>query len=410
MFIFRSILKIPNWQRILIGMICGILIGLYFGEKASILSYFGIIFLNLIKMVTIPLIFFTIIYGITNIETSNALYRISLKAIIAFIITALMAVCLGLVVASIMQPGANVATNILTNHDKQITQTKPLLDILVDIIPTNIVAAVAEGNILQVIVFAFFIGIIMHINRKSCGDLIRICHQISRLLFEMIERIMYIAPIGVFGYIASVIGDCGIDILFTLGKLVLVIFVACIAQYIIFGILILLYGKISPIPFYKKMTQIQLLAFTTSSSKATLVPLMQLAESKLGISKQNSTFVLPLSAVLNMDGGAIYQSVCAIFFAQVFGIELSAMDYATLFVMCTIASIGGAGIPGGVLLFLGMVLESVGMPIDGVLIIASVDRILDMITTVINITGDACVTLLIDKSEGTLRQKTYDSI
>ena len=249
----------------------------------------------------------------------------------------------------------------------------------------------------------------LNIKRDSCEELINVCQQAAQLFFKMIEVIMKIAPFGVFGYISSIVGTEGFGILLTLGKLVLVVFGACVAQYLIFGIMILVSTRLSPIPFYKKMLGPQILAFSTSSSKATLVPLMQLAETKLGISKQSSRFVLPLSAALNMDGGAIYQAVCALFFSQVLNIDLTFSDYGMLVIMCTIASIGGAGIPGGVLLFLGMVLQSVGMPIEGVLLIASIDRILDMMTTVINITGDACVTLLIDKSEKTLDIEMYNA-
>ena len=155
------------------------------------------------------------------------------------------------------------------------------------------------------------------------------------------------------------------------------------------------------------MIEPQLIAFSTSSSKATLIPLMEVAEKKLGITKQNSRFLIPLASALNMDGGAIYQGACAVFFAQMVGLDLSLAHYGTLIFMCTLASVGGAGIPGGVLLFLGMVLHSVGLPIEGVLLVASVDRLLDMGTTMINVTGDACVTLLIDRSEGTLDEETY---
>ncbi|WPY00495.1 Dicarboxylate/amino acid:cation symporter [Candidatus Trichorickettsia mobilis] len=409
MNILKLIHQSSAWQRVLIGMIAGIIVGLYFGKQVSALSYLGIIFLNLIKMVTIPLIFFTIIYGITSIDSSGGLYRISIKAIATFILTAFMAVCVGLITAKLLQPGHNVDLSILINNAPPNSQAQSLIDILIGIIPTNVVASLAEGHILQVIVFSFFVGVTLHTKRDSCQDLIKICHQISKLLFQMIETIMRIAPIGVFGYIAAIVGNEGITILFTMAKLVLAIFVGCIIQYILFGVMILLWGKMSPMPFYRKMLEPQLLAFSTSSSKATLVPLMKVAESRLGISTQNSKFLLPLSAALNMDGGAIYQSICAVFFSQALGIHLSWADYGTLIIMCTIASIGGAGIPGGVLLFLGMVLQSVGIPIDGVLIVASVDRILDMVTTMINVTGDACVTLLIDRSENTLDKKIYDS-
>lgn len=410
MNILKLLYKLTAWQRILISMICGIIVGSYLDTQVSPFLYLGTIFLNLIKMVTIPLIFFTIIYGITNIDSVNGLYRISMKAISAFILTAFIAVSVGLVTATLLKPGINVDMQILMHNIPEHTQQiHSLANILINIIPTNVIASMAEGNVLQVIVFAFFVGAVLQAKRDTSRELIKVCHQISALLFRMIEAIMLVAPIGVFGYITAIVGNGGINIILIIGKLVSAIFIGCIIQYIIFGLMIILCSKMSPMPFYRKMLEPQLLAFSTSSSKATLVPLMRVAESRLGISEKNSKFLLPLSATLNMDGGAIYQSICAVFFSQALAIDLSLADYGTLIIMCTIASIGGAGIPGGVLLFLGMVLQSVGIPIDGVLIVASVDRILDMVTTVINITGDACVTLLIDRSENTLNKNIYDS-
>ncbi|CAL7962327.1 Proton/sodium-glutamate symport protein [Alphaproteobacteria bacterium] len=409
--------KLLLWQRVLVGMICGILAGIYLKEQASKIEFLGIIFLNLIKMVIVPLIFFTIIYGITSVEDYQGLYRIGVKAIVVFVTTAMSAAIIGLITSHFLQPGLSAGSSgIRESLTQMVTKTstngnaaKSLFDILIGIIPTNIFAALAEGNILQIILFAFFCGIIMNSCKDSCNTLINLCHQIAQIMFKMISIIMLIAPLGVFGYMASLVGTQGVTVLVSLMKLIATILIGCIIQYLFFGIIIRSFGKISPVPFYKKMIGPQLLAFSTSSSKATLVPLMQVAEGKLGISKQNSRFLLPLSAALNMDGGAIYQSSCAIFFAQILGVHLSLMDYTTLIFMCTLASIGGAGIPGGVLLFLGMVLNSIGIPIEGVVLIASIDRILDMVTTLINVTGDACVTLIIDSSENTLDKKTYYS-
>ncbi len=397
-----------NWQKIILAIILGILTGTFLGDMTPKLAYLGIIFLNLIKMVTVPLIFFTIIYGITNVEqNSGNLLRISLKSILAFVITAIIAVIIGITVANLLKPGEGVSPTVIENHSNLDIKSTAIHETLADIVPTNIIAAMAGGNILQIIAFSFFTGILLNKNRNKYPNIIQLFHQIANLLFKMIEAIMLLAPIGVFGYIASIIGSEGLSIASTLGKLMICITVGCIAQYIVFGIMIATYGKISPIPFYKKMIGAQVIAFSTSSSKATLVPLMKMAETDLGISKQSSRFILPLSAALNMDGGAIYQATCAIFFSQILGVELTLLNYATLLITCTIASIGGAGIPGGVLLFLGMVLQSIGLPMEGVLLVAAIDRIMDMITTTVNITGDACVTLLVDRSEKTLDISKY---
>jgi Na+/H+-dicarboxylate symporter len=407
-------IDMKSWQQVLIALMLGGVVGVFLGPDAKHFSYLGMFFLNLIKMVTIPMIFFTIIYGMTSIESTDGLRRIGIKAIITFISTSLLAVSVGLLVAKVFKPGIGISPTVLNqfkgSKNLPAVDSLSIPEILIDLIPTNIVTAMAGGHILQVIVFALFIGTIMNIKKKECPELIKTCQQIALLFFKVIQTIMYIAPIGVFGYIAAIVGTEGLGILFALGKLVVTIGVGCLIQYLLFGVLIILFSRISPIPFYRKIIGPQLIAFATSSSKATLVPLMDAIETKMGVSRQSSRFLLPLSAALNMDGGAIYQGACAVFFAQMMGMDLSMGQYIVLFFMCTLASIGGAGIPGGVLLFLGMVLNSVGLPIEGVLLVASVDRLLDMMTTVINITGCACVTVLIDRSEKTLDTKMYNEI
>lgn len=404
---------LSSWQQVLIGLILGGIIGQILGPDSKNFSYLGIVFLNLIKMVTVPMIFFTIIYGMTSIESTKGLYRISIKAIFTFILTSLLAVSVGLLVTQIFKPGVGISPSALNQFkgakNLPVVDSLSITEILIDLIPTNIFAAMAEAHILQVVVFALFIGAMMNVKRNECAEVIKVCQQTALLFFKVIQTIMYIAPIGVFGYIAAIVGTEGLGILFALSKLIITIGAGCFIQYLLFGVLILIFCRLSPLPFYRKIIGPQLIAFGTSSSKATLVPLMDVAENKLGISRQSSRFLLPLSSALNMDGGAIYQSSCALFFAQMLGMDFSIAQYIILFFMCTLASIGGAGIPGGVLLFLGMVLHSVGLPIEGVLLVASIDRFLDMITTVINITGCACVTILIDCSEKTLNSKTYNN-
>jgi Na+/H+-dicarboxylate symporter len=402
----------PPWQKLLIAMVLGVVAGLTLKEKAQVFAPLGIIFMNLIKMVIVPLIFFTLIYGITSIEDSKDIKRLGFKAIIVFLTTAGFAVCIGILTASVIKPG--IGNKALL--DSMNVTTMPnigeisVLKMVLDIIPTNVVKALAEGHILQVIFFAFFVGSVLSVMRDSCKGLITHCQEWALVSFKMIELIMKLAPLGVFGYIAQTVGLQGLDVIVALGKLILTIFVACGIQYLLFGLLILVWGRLSPWPFYVKMLEPQLLAFSTSSSKASLTTTIRVAEEKLGVSRKNSRFLIPLASVLNMDGGAIYQGACAIFFAQMFGVDFTIAQYVTLLFMCTIASIGGAGIPGGVLLFLGMVLTSVGLPIEGVVLVMSVDRILDMATTVLNVTGDACATLLIDRSERTLDEKCYNKL
>ena len=410
---------LQQWQEVLLGMALGILVGLAFGEKVSFLHYLGIIFLNLIKMVTIPLIFCTIIYGMTSVENYSGLGRISRKAIFIFLSTAIVAALIGLVTASIIEPGNTPAKDIIikmisdasqNNKSENIYNSVSFIEFGINIIPTNIFKALVDGNILQVIVFAFFCGAILNKTHSKSGELIKIIHQVAQMLFSMIRAIMRLAPIGVFGYITALVAIDGLGVMIVMANLIGTIVAGCTIQYIFFGVVLFFIGRVSPIPFYKKILGIQVMAFSTSSSKAVLVPMMETCERDLGVSKEGSRFILPLSAVLNMDGGAIYQVSCAVFFSQIYGISFGFYEYLIIILMSTIASIGGAGIPSGVLLFLGMVLNSVGIPIDGVLIIATVDRILDMFTTAINVTGDMFATIMVEISEKRLNKDKYKAL
>jgi Na+/H+-dicarboxylate symporter len=223
----------------------------------------------------------------------------------------------------------------------------------------------------------------------------------------MINAIVKLAPFGVFGFIASVIGTQGVDVLSSLGMLIIAVMAACIFQYIVFGLMLFFIGRVNPMPFYKKMIFTQSLAFATSSSKATLSTAMDQLQTRLGVSKTSTNFLLPLGACINMDGTAIYLGIVAVFFAQAFGITLETHDYLMLVLTCTLGSIGAAGIPSGSIIFMGMVLTSVGLPLEGIALILGVDRILDMVRTTINITGDSTITLMVDSTEGTLDEKLY---
>jgi Na+/H+-dicarboxylate symporter len=219
-----------------------------------------------------------------------------------------------------------------------------------------------------------------------------------------------LSPYGVFALTAWMVGTQGIDILLALLKLVLVVIGALFTQYLLFGLMIIIFGRMSPMPFYKKMLEPQLLAFSTSSSKATLSTAMRVVNEKIGVSKSSTSFVLPLGASINMDGTAIYLGITALFFSQAYNIPLDAHHYFILVLTATLGSIGAAGIPSGSLFMMGMVFTSVGLPLDGIALIAGVDRILDMMRTTVNITGDSVITMLVDKSEATFDRGLYEDM
>lgn len=411
--------RFPLWQQVIVALLLGIAVGMFFKHEitlgvmtkddAEMFKPLGIIFIDLIKMVVIPLVFFALVFGITNLGNEQNFSRIAGKAVAAFLTTAAFAVVIGLAAGGLFHPGVG-----LTIDPAQFVGVMPAAkaptgfgELLMGFIPTNAIGAMAEGNILQVVVFSIFTGVTLNLVRDKVPELIRFCHQGATLTFKMIELIVKLSPFGVFGFISWLVATQGLDILKSLGMLVVAVVAACLFQYVLFGLLILIVGRVSPMPFYRKMVEAQALAFATSSSKATLTTAMRVLQERLGVSKGSTNFVLPLGASINMDGTAIYLGICAMFTAQAFGIQLGWSQYFTLILTCTVASIGAAGIPSGSLIFMGMVLSSVGLPIETIGMIMGIDRVLDMLRTTINITGDAAITLVVDASENTLDKEAY---
>lgn len=399
------------WQQVLLGLISGVIVGLYWGEDAAWLKIFGTIFINLIKMVIVPLIFFALLSGITSMQGEGNFTRVGIKGFGAYIFTAVFAVIIGLTAGLVFQPGVGIDLHSITQNSDATslitTKTPNISEFLIGLIPTNPINAMASDNFLQIIIFSIFTGVVINMVGEKAKPLKEIIYSTSQVTFRMIEIIVKLAPYGVFGFISWVVGTQGTEVLEALGKLFVTVIIACLFQYVVFGFMILFFARLSPLPFYRKILFTQSLAFATSSSKATLSTALKQVQDRMGVSKTNSNFLLPLGVCINMDGTAIYLGICALFFAQAYGIDLTTQNYIMLVLTCTLGSIGAAGIPSGSIIFMGMVLTSVGLPIEGIGIILGIDRILDMVRTVINITGDSAITLIVDKSEGGLNQKLY---
>lgn len=414
------------WHKVIIGLALGIVFGFFVGQienvplanvdgKEFLTNYIkpvGTLFIHMIKMVVVPLIFFSLISGITSMTDSQAFKRIGLKSVGAYLMTGAFAVVIGLAFGHFFEPGHGVDLSALEAH--AVAAAGPtgahefsLIELLVGIVPTNVFKAMSEDNILQVVVFAIFSAVTMNALRDRVGNLIELCQSAAQVVFKMIETVVKFSPYGVFALISWVVGTQGFEILIALVKLVTVVFGALFTQYLVFGLMVVVFGRMSPMPFYKKMLEPQSIAFSTSSSKATLSTAMRVVNERVGVSKTSTSFVLPLGASINMDGTAIYLGICALFFSQAFGVPIDTHHYFILVLTATLGSIGAAGIPGGSLIMMGMVLTSVGLPLEGIALIAGVDRILDMLRTTVNITGDSLITMLVDKSEGTFDEKTY---
>lgn len=399
------------WKKVFIGLAFGALLGLLLKGDSIYLKPFGDIFIRLIKMIIVPLIFFTIVNGISNIHGSTSLRRLSIKACLTYLFTTLIAITIGLSVGNILQPGRGI--HLILDPDSIIPLEEQngfmrIADTILNIVPDNAIGAMAQGTVLQVVFFALFTGITLNAmnvdSRKKIGETVQLASQV---VFKMVHFIMQLSPIAAMCLTAWVIGTQGFDILRNLLKLIFCAYLAFGVQYFVFGIMIFLWTRLSPLPFFRKSFEYQILAFSTSSSKAALPTTIKVCQEKLGVSKGSSSFVLPLGASINMDGIAIYISLCALFFAQATGKIFTFSDYAFIVLTSTLGSIGAAGIPGGTIVMLPMVLAAVGLPIDGIALIAGIDRIIDMMRTTISITGDAAVTVCIDHSEGLLDTNTY---
>jgi Na+/H+-dicarboxylate symporter len=396
------------WQKVFLGLIAGIIFGLYLPHQIDIVKPIGTIFLRLIKMVIVPLLFFSLVSGITGMRDPSSLGRIARKSVLAYLATTCFAVIFGLGVAHFLRPGEGVQLNLGPINQVK-TEPFDIVNFCVEIIPSNIFVAFTEANILQVVFFAIFTGIIIN-NMGTTAEPIRtLIHAIAKLVLKMIAVIVQLSPYAAFALTAWVVGTQGMDVIFTLAKLVEAIVLAFILQYIIFGLIIVIFCRISPIPFYKKSIEYQMIAISTGSSKASLATTMQVCKQKLGISDTSTSFILPLGASINMNGLSIKLGLSTIFFAQALGVDLSLADYMVIILTGTLGSIGGAGIPGSFIIILPMMLTSVGLPIEGVALLVGIDRVLDLFSTAINITGDATITLLIDSTEGTLDKEMYNT-
>ena len=406
-----GVLLMKLWHKVFLGLILGVFFGIYIPEHVETVKPIGTVFLRLIKMVIVPLLFFSLVSGITGMRDPSSIGRVAKKSVIAYLGTTCLAVTFGLGVAFILEPGTGVILDMgPVAADRNFKENDfDLLQFFIEIVPNNIFQAFADSNILQVVFFSIFTGVIINGMDSAADPLRNFIHAAAKLVLKMIALVVQLSPYAAFALTAWVIGTQGIDVIYTLGKLVRAIILAYILQYIIYGLIIMVFCRLSPMPFYRKSIEYQMIAMSTGSSKASLATTMQVCRNRLGVSESSTSFVLPLGASINMNGLSIKLGLSAIFFAQAMGIDLVFSDYIIIILTGTLGSIGGAGIPGSFIIMLPIMLTSVGLPIEGVALLVGIDRVLDLISTTINITGDATITLVIDNSEGTLDKEMYNS-
>jgi len=423
MKVLKKIAGLNLHTQILIALLLGIPVGLLLGQRASYLQPVGDIFIRLIRMIVVPLVFSSLLVGTASLGDIRKLGRIGIKTIAYYLCTTAIAITIGLVVANIVSPGKNIdeatKTALLTSYREEavqrieIAKKKPsITETLVKVVPSNPIESLAEANMLQIIFFALLLGVSITLLPESKGHpLIEFFDSISEAMIRMVHIVMKIAPLGVLALIAVVVGKFGTEILYSLLKYALAV-VAGLAIHMLFvySSAIKLLAGMSPSTFFSGIKKAQIIAFSTSSSNATLPVTMECAEENLGVPEEISSFVLPLGATINMDGTALYQGAAAVFIAQVYGLDLTLVDQVTIVLMATLASIGAAGVPGIGVITLTMVLETLGLPLEGIALILGVDRILDMLRTTVNITGDASAAVIVSATEKRLKLPELDRL
>lgn len=398
-------------KKILLGLILGVAVGLglaglpdnvYEIANTYVLSPVGTVFLNLIKMLVVPIVFFSIILGVMGLGDPKELGRVGTKSILFFLTTTAIAIVLAIGVAQIIKPGerGDFPTTGLEYESTATEESSNIVQTFVNMIPTNPIQAFAEGNMLQIIVFAAFIGFALIALGDKAKTWRQFVKQGDRIMMYLIGLVMKLAPYGAFALIASAIGGIGFAAVQAMAwYMIAVVFTLALHSVLIYGGAVALLGKMNPVFFFKNFYEAMTFAFSTSSSNATLPVSMDIAQRKLGVPRSISSFVQPLGATVNMDGTAIMQGVATIFIAQVFSSELTIAQLATVVITAVLASIGTAGVPGVGLVMLALVLQSVNLPVEGIALIIGVDRVLDMLRTSVNITGDAACAVVVSKLE-----------
>lgn len=394
--------KVSLTVWIFIALVLGVVAGLLLQSHADVaenyIKPFGTIFLNLIKMVVVPVVLLSIIQGIISLEDVKKVGSIGAKTIIYYLCTTAFAVTLGLIFANLLNVGAGFK---LGSEELvyEATEAPSFMDTLVNVFPSNAVEPLVSATMLQVIVIALFFGfgiIIAGEKGKVAKDVV---DSFSEVSFKVMGMIIKLSPIGVFALITPVVASNGPSVLLPLLKVIGVAYlVYVIHMVVVYSSTVKAMSGMSPLKFFKGMSPAMMFAFSSASSVGAL-PFNLECTQKLGAKKEVASFVLPLGATINMDGTAIYQGVCAIFIAQIFGFDLTIAQQLTIILTATLASIGTAGVPGSGMIMLAMVLESVGLPLEGIALVAGIDRILDMGRTCVNITGDAACTICVDAME-----------
>ena len=408
-------------RKILLAMVVGVTTGIVlnalFLPSGYVFSYLvdglfytlGAIFIAALKMLVVPIVFVSLVCGVSSLSDLTSLGRMSVKAVSLYLVTTTIAISIALSLAISVGPGANFENTDKVEFTGQ--EPPPLTEVFISMIPSNPVAAMAEGNMMQLIVFAVVFGIALTMSGDRGKEVRSIFQGLDAVVLKMVELVMRFAPYGVFALIARTFSTQGIDmILPLLGYFFTLVCALVLHVAIVYSLVLKILANLSPSLFFRKIRDPFSFAFSTASSGATIPVTLRAVEKQLGVDKSIASFTVPLGATINMDGTAIMQGVATVFIANVYGIDLTVIDYLTVVLTATLASIGTAAVPGVGLVMLTMVLNQVGLPVEGIALIIGVDRLLDMLRTGCNVTGDCAVTCVIATGEDALNRETFADV
>ncbi|MDO5785407.1 MAG: dicarboxylate/amino acid:cation symporter [Eubacteriales bacterium] len=406
--------------KIFIALIAGALLGVvihYFVPESyirdtvvinGVLYVIGQGFIRLMQMLVVPLVFCSLVCGSMSIGDTKTLGQVGVKTVIFYLFTTALAICIALGVALLINPGIGISLDAVNAADVTVAESTSFADTLLNIIPKNPIGSMANGDMLPIIVFALFVGILLAKMGSKASTVANFFSQFNDLMMEMTMAIMTVAPLGVFCLIAKTFSEIGfsafLPMLKYMGAVILALIIQCFGSY---QVLLFIFTRLNPLRFIRKFFPVMMFAFTTATSNATIPMSIDTLEKKVGVSKKISSFTIPLGATINMDGTSIMQGVAVIFIAQAYGITLTPSDLLTVIATATIASIGTAGVPSVGLVTLSMVLTSVGLPTEGIALIMGIDRILDMMRTAVNITGDAVCTTIVSHQNKALDRSVF---
>ncbi|MBV1918990.1 MAG: dicarboxylate/amino acid:cation symporter [Sphingomonadaceae bacterium] len=385
--------SIPLWQRVIAALVLGIVTGLLWGPEAASIKWIGDFFIKSIKMLVVPLIFVSIVAGVASIGDLRKLGEVGWRALLLFVVTGQIAVWLGLGLGTLFAPGEGIDTSAIQRGPTPQPNETSAVDMILSIVPESPVAVMADAQVLPLIVFALLIGIGIVMAKEEGQSVARLFDGGAAVMQKVTMVVMELTPFGVFALMAWVAGTLGQDALVALAKLVALNYLGCLLIIgVMYTAMIRLLAKLPVQHFFRGIVDAMAVAYSTASSNATLPVTLRCTQRNLGVSRPTSSFVVSLGATINMDGTAMYLGLATLFGAQIFGVDLSFGDYLLISVLATLGSVGAAGIPGSGLIMMALVFGAVGVPLETIAFVAGVDRIMDMMRTATNVTGDAAVT------------------